>query len=232
MQPLVKKRLAKLSQRRLIEMNKYVRMLAFVAILGGISGGLLTGSTFLTNALIEANKEARLKSEILQAHGVEFTAATIHTVFENNVSVYTYTRPYAEADFEFKFYVDQVKGYITYRFDDNFGRGVWGPIIGLFTLESDWSTIVRIAILQQEETPGLGAIVATRNYLNQFVGKQIGLGDDALKIVKDLDLATATDYQVPSISGATGTSGRFQSILNNAYAAYRTVWEQTAQERL
>jgi Na+-transporting NADH:ubiquinone oxidoreductase subunit C len=212
-------------------MNKYVRMLVFVAILGGISGGLLTGATFATGAMIEDNKQAQLKAEILNAHGVAFTPLTIHETFASQVDVYSYTRPYGDSNYEFNFYVDRTSGVITYGFDSTFGGGVWGPIIGLFTLQSDWATIVRISVLQQEETPGLGAIVATRNYLDQFVGKSIGLGEASFQIIKGLDPTQAGENQVPSITGATGTSSRFQSIINAAYGAHRTVWEATASER-
>jgi Na+-transporting NADH:ubiquinone oxidoreductase subunit C len=197
-------------------MNKYVRMLVFVAILGGVSGGLLTGATLATGAIIEDNKEAQLKAEILNAHGVTFTQTTIHETFANRVDVYSYTRPYGDRSYVFNFYVDRTSGVITYGFDNTFGGGVWGPIIGLFTLQSDWATIVRISVLQQEETPGLGAIVATRTYLNQFEGKSIGLGDASFEIIKGLDPSQAGDNQVPSITGATGTSSRFQSIINAA----------------
>jgi Na+-transporting NADH:ubiquinone oxidoreductase subunit C len=206
-------------------------MLIFVAILGGISGGLLTGATLATGALIEDNKQAQLKAEILNAHGVAYTPLTVHETFSNQVDTYTYTRPYGDTTYIFNFYVDRTSGFITYRFDSTFGGGVWGPIIGLFTLESNWSTIVRVSVLQQEETPGLGAIVATRNYLDQFAGKTIGLGEAAFQIIKGLDPLAAAENQVPSITGATGTSNRFQSIVNNAYGAHRTVWEATASER-
>ena len=49
-------------------MNKYVRMLTFVAVLGGVSSGLLVGAQLLTSDRITANADALLKSEILNAH--------------------------------------------------------------------------------------------------------------------------------------------------------------------
>jgi Na+-transporting NADH:ubiquinone oxidoreductase subunit C len=98
----------------------------------------------------------------------------------------------------------------------------------LLSLENDFTTIVRISVLQQEETPGLGGIVATRAYLDTFEGKTIGLGDDAISIIKDLDVLTAATNEVRSITGATRTSTQFDIILNNAYAAHRLVWEARA----
>ena len=67
--------------------------------------------------------------------------------------------------------------------------------------------------------------MATRPYLDQFVGKTIGLGGDELSIIKDLDVATAELNEVRSITGATRTSNAFDLILNKAYAAHLAVWQ-------
>ena len=206
-------------------MNKYVRMIVFVGILGTVSGGLLFGTGAITNTLIEANADALLKSEVLTAHGVEFNFTNIHEVFAETTTTIEVEGEYEAEPFTFTYYQDNANGTITFGFGPTFGGGVWGPIIGLLSLESDFTTIVRIAVLQQEETPGLGGIVATRAYLDTFEGKTIGLGDDALSIIKDLDVLTAASNEVRSITGATRTSNQFDIILNNAYAAHRLVWE-------
>jgi hypothetical protein len=64
--------------------------------------------------------------------------------------------------------------------------------------------------------------------LDTFEGKTIGLGDDAISIIKDLDVLTAATNEVRSITGATRTSTQFDIILNNAYVAHRLVWEARA----
>jgi Na+-transporting NADH:ubiquinone oxidoreductase subunit C len=206
-------------------MHKYVRMMVFVALLGTVSGGLLFGTGALTNSLIQANADALLKSEILTAHQVSFTFTNIHDVFAENTTMIEEEAEYEGDPYTFTFYQDNTNGYITFGFGPTFGGGVWGPIIGLLSLEDDWTTIRRIAVLQQEETPGLGGIVATRAYLDTFNGKTIGLNDGAIEIIKDLDMTAAEANQVASIVGATRTSSSFNQILNNAYAAYRAVWE-------
>jgi len=205
--------------------NKYVRMMVFVGVLGTVSGGLLFGTGALTNSLIDANADALLKSEVLTAHGVEFNFTNIHDVFDATTESISVVGDYEGDDYTYTFYEDKLSGTITFGFGPTFGGGVWGPIIGLLSLESDFSTIVRISVLQQEETPGLGGIVATRAYLDTFEGKTIGLGDDAINIIKDLDVLTAASNEVRSITGATRTSNQFDIILNKAYAAHRSVWE-------
>jgi Na+-transporting NADH:ubiquinone oxidoreductase subunit C len=200
-------------------------MMVFVGILGTVSGGLLFGTGALTNSLIDANADALLKSEVLTAHGVEFNFTNIHDVFDATTETISIVDEFDGEPFTYTFYEDKLSGTITFGFGPTFGGGVWGPIIGLLSLEDDFTTIVRIAVLQQEETPGLGGIVATRAYLDTFEGKTIGLGDNALSIIKDLDVLTAASNEVRSITGATRTSSQFDIILNNAYAAHRSVWE-------
>lgn len=206
-------------------MNKYTKMMGFVSILGIVSGGLLFGANAATNDLITANADALLKSEVLTAHEVEYTFTNIHDVFDDTTTVIRIDDEYEGEPFTYTYYQDNETGAITFGFGPIFGGGVWGPIIGLLSLENDFTTIIRISVLQQEETPGLGGIVATRPYLDQFVGKTIGLGDDALSIIKDLNVATAEINQVRSITGATRTSDSFDIILNNAYAAHFAVWQ-------
>jgi len=205
-------------------MNKYLKMLTFVSILGIISGGLLFGAKAITGDLITANADALLKSEILTAHGISFNFTNIHDVFTEETNTITEEGEYEGEPFTYTFYQDKTSGAITFGFGPTFGGGVWGPIIGLLSLESDFTTIIRIAILQQEETPGLGGIVATRTYLDTFVGKTIGTGDEAIEIIKDLDVANAEANEVRSITGATRTSSSFNIILNNAYAAHYAAW--------
>jgi Na+-transporting NADH:ubiquinone oxidoreductase subunit C len=156
---------------------------------------------------------------------MEFNFTNIHDVFDATTETISVVDEYDGEAFTYTFYEDKLSGTITFGFGPTFGGGVWGPIIGLLSLENDFTTIVRIAVLQQEETPGLGGIVATRAYLDTFEGKTIGLGDNALSIIKDLDVLTAASNEVRSITGATRTSSQFDIILNNAYAAHRSVWE-------
>ena len=209
-------------------MNNYVRMLSFVAVLGAVSSGLLTGAKYLTDDLIDANADALLKSEILTAHEVDFNFTNIHEVFAAETTIYSYDTTYGDAEISLTYWQDNTTDRITIQFGPTFGGGVWGPIIGLLSLESDFNTIVRIAILQQEETPGLGGVVATRTYLDQFVGKTF---DEGLEIIKGLDASDAADNEVPAITGATRTSNQFQIILNNAFTTHAAVWADNAESR-
>ena len=189
-------------------MNQNIKMILFVVILGTLTSALLLGMDYLTRDRIQANQEAELKSTILDAYDVSYTLANIHDVFEDAVQVILTDG--------FTFYVDTTSGAVSYLFE---GGGVWGPIKGIITLESDFETIRSITILEQEETPGLGGVVAEKEYLARFEG---------IKMVPNIlianDSSTNADNEVDAITGATRTSKAFELILNTAYTEHLNAW--------
>ncbi len=190
-------------------MNQYVKMILFVIILGTITSALLLGGDYLTRDLIEANKEADLKSAILDSNNISYTFSNIHDVFSETINT-------IELD-GLTFYEDKETGSISYMFN---GGGVWGPIIGIITLESDFETIQSIKILQQEETPGLGGVIAEPNYLATFIG---------IKMVPQIEINKDTSQnaanEIDAITGATRTSKAVELILNQAYTEHKTAWQ-------
>lgn len=190
-------------------MKNYLKLIIFVVVLGAITSGLLIGMDVLTRDRIEANKEALIKSVILDAHGIPYTFANIHEVFEDSITI-------TEVD-GLTFYVNSVTGFVSFEF---LGSGVWGPIRGVLTLEDDFETIVKIGILEQEETPGLGGIIAESRYLSTFVGK---LMVPTLEINKDP--SPNKDNEVDAITGATRTSEAFELLINEAYTLHVAAWE-------
>lgn len=188
-------------------MNQNLKMIIFIVLLGLVTSALLLGADALTKDRIELNREAKLKSAILDGFEVEYNFTNIHDVFDEEVKI---------TSGEYTFYIHEASGKVAYQFE---GSGLWGPIIGIITLESDFETIARVSILQQEETPGLGGVVAERPYLDNYVG---------VKMTPEIDVTkegAAEPNQVDAITGATGTSNAFEGILNANYAEYSEAWE-------
>ncbi|MFA4843484.1 MAG: FMN-binding protein [Candidatus Margulisiibacteriota bacterium] len=71
-------------------------------------------------------------------------------------------------------------------------RGYGGPVVLLVGVSNE-KKVVGIKVLSQKETPGLGAKVVERGFLDQFIGKG---ANDPLEPKKDID----------AITGATITS--------------------------
>jgi Na+-transporting NADH:ubiquinone oxidoreductase subunit C len=184
-------------------MKRYLKMVWFILILGTLTSVVFVGMEIWTRPLIDANAANELKSIVLSANDISFNTGNISAVFDENIEV--------EEVGDFTFYVEKNSGRISYQFS---GGGVWGPIIGIITLESDKETIRQIRIMQQEETPGLGGIVADLKYLAKYVGIMIVPQIE----VNIPDSATNKPNEVDSITGATRTSKAFEKILNDSYA--------------
>ncbi|MDO9592430.1 MAG: hypothetical protein CVU85_02265 [Firmicutes bacterium HGW-Firmicutes-10] len=184
-------------------MKRYLKMVWFILILGSLTSVVFVGMEIWTRPLIDANAANELKSIVLSANDISFNTGNISTVFDENIEV--------KEIGEFTFYIEKNSGRVSYQFS---GGGVWGPIIGIITLENDKETIRQIRIMQQEETPGLGGVVADLKYLAKYVG---------IKIVPKIEInipdsSPNKPNEVDSITGATRTSKAFEQILNDSYA--------------
>ncbi len=203
-------------------MNKaYQKMIVFVLIMGTTAGGLLVGADLLTKNQIQQNQVTLRQRTILQSHDYDLTSVSdLASYYDEKIEV---NQSFAEYKDEAIFiYRDRESQDITIAFDKRFGAGVWGPIVGYLTLESDLITIKSVAIISQKETPGLGAKVTTAVFLNSLVGKVM---EPRLVIDKvQPDNIDELNY-VTSIVGATRTSVAFQNLLNSTYAYHLPLLE-------
>ena len=190
-------------------MKNQVKMIIFVVILGMISAAILVGTNNLTKAMINDNKDYALKSTILNAFGIDYMKENVLDLYEESIT--------SEAKDNTIFYYTEA-GNVGFEFD---GSGLWGPIRGFMTLEPDFVTIKGIQIIYNEETPGLGGVVAEQWYLDKYKGKQF---DPALIIKKNADVTS--NAEVDAITGATMTSNAFQLMLNTSYQERKEFLDQ------
>ena len=190
-------------------MKQNLKLLVFVLILGVLTSGLLVGVDALTRDRIIQNQAAQLKSAILDANEISYNFGNIHDVFAEEIEEITVG--------ELTFYEAKESKNVSYEYT---GGGVWGPISGVITLNPDFETIVAIKVLNQQETPGLGGIIAEAKYLANFVG---------IKMVPSLQINKDSSANLPNevdaITGATRTSESFEIIMNDNYAIYKAAWE-------
>ena len=97
-----------------------------------------------------------------------------------------------------------------------YGAGLWGPIWGYISLNSDFNIIHGATFDHKGETPGLGAEIATPRFSGQFVGKEIFTDNSfaSVAIVKG-GAEPGNPHQVDAISGGTITSRSLESTLKN-----------------
>jgi Na+-transporting NADH:ubiquinone oxidoreductase subunit C len=193
-------------------MKKYISMFLFVLILGIVASSILIGMDTLTADRIEANEEIDLRLTVLNVFEIPYDMSQVNEVYESEISIETidgmdfYMAPSGEVGFHIE------------------GSGVWGPIIGFMALDEEFETIKNVAILQQEETPGLGGVVAEEAYLAQFEGVKV-----IPNIEINQDSGPNKENEVDAITGATRTSKAFEEIINNAVNRYSSAWVQSKE---
>lgn len=194
-------------------MKNYLVMIRFVLILSLFTSAIFIGMEFWTRPLIEANASAEIKTTILDAYGLSYTTPTINQIFEQNVETKTSDG--------LTFFVDKNSGKVSYQMA---GAGVWGPIIAIITLEPDFRTISRVRVTQQEETPGLGGVVASIPYQTKYEGVVLAEVTPYIDVAKPVD-QKGLPNEVDSITGATRTSNAFEIIINEAYEKHLAAWK-------
>jgi len=187
-------------------MLEQVKMILFVMILGVAAATILIGTDSYTSTIIQENQELSLKSTILDAFEIAYEEGTIIDIYDQSIV--------EEAVEGYTFYTTS-EGYVGYEIE---GTGLWGPIEGFLALETDLVTIKSIRISYNEETPGLGGVVAEKWYLDKYRGKQFS---PEIIIKKDADMSKINE--VDAITGATNTSTAFQLLLNENYQQRKEV---------
>lgn len=101
------------------------------------------------------------------------------------------------------------------------GAGLWGPLWGYISLDSDKNTVYGADFSHAGETPGLGAEITTKSFSGQFSGKKIFVNNEfkSIAVVKPGKSAVGQDY-VDGISGGTITSQGVDHMISNSLRGY------------
>jgi Na+-transporting NADH:ubiquinone oxidoreductase subunit C len=173
---------------------------------------------------IEQTYSSRIEELVLNASGekLENVAATSIDMKEENdkdwkerrLPLYIYTGENQE-----KYFIVPVRGV-----------GLWGPIWGYLSLESDFNTIYGAFFDHKGETPGLGAEISEKAFQDQFRGKKIMTDDGqfvSVSVIKKTDkLEYGQMYRVDAISGGTITSRGTDQMIKDGLAPYLTYFEK------
>lgn len=189
-------------------MKDQIKMIVFVIILGVAASAILVGTDSYTKDMIKENAQYSLKSTILTAFEIDY---------DDNDLIEIYDKTITEKTVENNTFYYLEDGSVGFELD---GKGLWGPIRGFITLEEDLITIRGLRIIYNEETPGLGGIIAEAWYLDKFKGKKM---DSGIVIKKDADASSLNE--VDAITGATRTSKAFEVLLNENYSLRKEVLE-------
>ena len=104
----------------------------------------------------------------------------------------------------------------------SYGNGLWGPIWGYISVDSDGSTVYGAFFAHQGETPGLGAEIEKPHFSKQFDGKELFKDGRFLPIAvikKGQKPDNNRDY-VDAVSGGTITSKGVSAMLDDCLKPY------------
>ena len=181
-------------------MNKLFRMILVLTVIGLLSGGVLSLVYQWAQPKIEINQTKETKAGIFK-------------VLPNAKS-----------------YKKVVKDDLTYFkcFDANGtpvgtaivcqGNGYQGEIKLLIGINADFTKFTGLAVLEQLETPGLGAKIAEKAFEDQF--KQLA-AKPPIEYVKGK--APEKDNQIETITGATISSQAVVNIINKTVQQWQKI---------
>lgn len=180
-------------------MKRALHMIAVLTLTTSIVGSLLAFVFALTWPAIQRNEQAELERAV-------YKVLPGATRFEERTSGdFALYRGFDEGD--------RVVG-IAVRAQ---GTGFQDVVRVMAGFSPDCSTMLGLRILKQVETPGLGAKIATDDFLNQFEGLAL---TPKVAVVKGGALDRATG-RVQAITGATISSKAVEAIVNSAADAAR-----------
>lgn len=178
-------------------MNLYTRMIVVLTVVGLISGGFLSVVGMLTQERIELNRQQEIEEAIGQV--VPGTKSYMAAIEEKDLIVY-----------EVKGEQDNLIGYAVYAR----GTGFQDIVSLMFGTDPDLNTINSLTILEQKETPGLGAKITDRDVFLKFwedreINQGLTLRKPAVNTREEL-----SPSEVNTITGATISSQKVLNIVN------------------
>ncbi len=113
------------------------------------------------------------------------------------------------------------------------GVGLWGPVWGYLSLNSDFNTIFGATFDHKGETPGLGAEISTKAFSSQFIGKQIFEGETLTSVQVVKGGAPKGDlHAVDAISGGTITSNGVNAMLHDCLEQYKKFFTKQREKSI
>ena len=219
--------------------NTYTFIYAAVMVI--LVAAILAAASMALKPAQNRNKEIEKEQNILTAVNIPSTTANAEQLFKENIKKQYVVNSEGEIvngvnafnvdlKVEHAKPVDQrnlpvfeceTKDGLKYIFPVR-GTGLWGPIWGYVSLDSDMNTIYGAIFDDEGETPGLGAEIATPKFQAQFKGKKIF--DDSGKLVSITVLKAGqtapAEHSVDGISGGTITSKGLQKMLLDDFTSY------------
>jgi len=220
--------------------NLYTVLYAVVMVI--IVAAVLAFVSESLKPLQNKNVEVAKKIDLLKSVGIQSDATTAEGLYEkhigNNTKVINMSGSEVDGN---AFDIDMAKELRKDVKDRNYplyicklangdekiiiplrGVGLWGPIWGYISLDSDKSTVYGATFDHKGETPGLGAEISKEFFQTPFKGKSIFDKSGSFTSIAVLKggVAAGNAHAVDAITGGTITSNGVTDMLKECLAGY------------
>jgi len=190
------------AQKKLFSETKFYPIL-FMIVITIICVGILATFYHMTHKRVEDYQFAQFQKQILVTF--DLPTETVSEDFQKYITMQTRDNiTFYEAKRE--------NNVIGYCFPIP-GSGLWGTIRALVALDKDISRIIGFTIVEQNETPGLGARITEKWFLDQFKNKSIRSNNEVVKFTLIPEDEKADKTEIQQITGATASSRAVVNIL-------------------
>jgi electron transport complex protein RnfG len=190
-------------------MNLSVRMILVLTSVGLISGGFLTGVATLTKEKIAMNVQAEIEEAIREV----VDEAEINTVLHEEEGFVIYRETEEDGD---------LAGYAVQAT----GVGFQDKITLMFGLNPSLDKITGLTIIDQKETPGLGAKIEDWESFLQFWENREATGLLVLRKPPVSSIDILRPGEINTITAATISSKKVLEIVNNSLNRVRELIQQ------
>ncbi len=174
--------------------NNFVRMISALVAVGALSGAILVMVHILTTQKIKDNRNKESEQAVLSLFPDADIAGLMKGAEKGSRGIVKV--------------VDKDRKLLGYAFKAK-GNGYQGIIEIIGGLNADLTQMKGIEIVESQETPGLGAEIASDDFRKQFVGLSLAHPIEYVRNRKP-----EQPYQIEAITGATISSRAVVNILN------------------
>lgn len=186
-------------------MKDQVKTSLFLITIGVISAISITYMAQYAYPIIEKNREAALRQAILTV----LPGANRYETLDEKNNIY---RGLNEKN--------EIAGYAFV----GKGGGYQGIIQIIIGVSRDWQRLTTIAILENVETPGLGAEIASKEFRSQFANLPAEIPIEYI-----LNKLPEKPNQIQAITGATISTRAVVNIINNTIGVVKEVKSKIRQ---
>jgi len=185
-------------------MNNRFWMIGILIIMAVVCSTTLAVVNRITSPIIAKQNEIKSMSTVLDVFTIPYET------LESDDLIATYKQSIEEYEVNgLKLFREQESGHTAISIT---GSGFKGSITVIVALDND--IISGFRVVDQVETPGLGARITEKRFQNSFIGKKVSEG---ITMVRS---GAAGENEFDAITGATETSRALEQILNRGFEQY------------